>query len=41
MECEERALLDEWMARWADLVGFEVIEVLTSPAAAALVAPRL
>jgi hypothetical protein len=30
MECEDRALLDEWMARWEDLVRFEVAEVLTS-----------
>ena len=26
----DRALLDAWMARWSDLVDFEVIPVLTS-----------
>jgi hypothetical protein len=30
MECEDRTLLDEWMAQWDDLVRFEVAEVLTS-----------
>jgi hypothetical protein len=37
MECADRARLDEWMARWSDLVEFEVIEVVTSPEAAARV----
>jgi hypothetical protein len=35
MECADRALLDEWMAAWDDLVRFEVIEVVTSADAAA------
>jgi hypothetical protein len=30
MECGDRALLDAWIARWADLVEFEVTPVLTS-----------
>lgn len=30
METEDRALLDEWMARWSDIVDFEVHEVVTS-----------
>ena len=38
MECEERALLDEWMSHWTDLVRFEVIPVITSTEAAAKVA---
>jgi hypothetical protein len=38
MECADRSLLDEWMAQWADLVRFEVVEVMTSAAAAAVVA---
>ena len=38
MECENRALLEEWMGRWADLVDFEVIPVVTSSEAAAAVA---
>jgi hypothetical protein len=41
MECEDRALLDEWIARWSDIVDFEVLEVMTSAEAAATVAPRL
>ena len=37
MECADRALLDAWIARWSDLVEFEVVEVITSPEAAARV----
>lgn len=35
-----RALLDAWIARWSDLVDFEVMPVLTSAEAAAAVAAR-
>lgn len=35
MECEDRSLLDTWMAHWADLVRFEVIPVISSAEAAA------
>jgi len=41
MECDDRRLLDEWMASWQDIVAFEVIPVMTSAEAAAAVAPRL
>ena len=41
MECEDRRLLDEWLANWADLVDFEVHPVMTSPEAASTIAPRL
>lgn len=41
MECDERALLDQWIAQWDDIVDFEVIPVITSADAAAAVAPRL
>jgi len=41
MDCADRALLDAWMARWSDLVRFEVIPVVTSQEAAATIAPRL
>lgn len=41
METDERALLDEWIANWSDLVEFEVHPVMTSAAAAARIAPRL
>jgi hypothetical protein len=35
MECSDRALLDEWMGAWADLVEFQVIPVIASSEAAA------
>ena len=35
MECDDRALLDEWMAAWTDLVEVEVVPVITSAEAAA------
>ncbi len=41
MECDERRLLDEWIANWRDIVDFEVIPAMTSAEAAAAVAPRL
>lgn len=41
MECEKRQLLTQWMARWEDLIDFEIIPVITSADAAAAVAPRL
>ena len=41
MECADRALLDQWLARWQDLVDFEVVPVLTSAEAQARVAPLL
>ncbi len=41
MEAADRALLDEWMANWKDLVDFEVYPVVTSHEAAAKIAPLL
>ena len=41
MECADRQLLERWMARWNDLVDFEVHPVLTSAQAAERIAPRL
>jgi hypothetical protein len=41
MDAPDRALLDRWIARWADLVDFDVIPVITSAEAQAAVAPRL
>ena len=41
MDAPDRALLDQWLARWTDLVDFEVVPVVTSADAAASVAPRL
>ena len=39
MECDDRSLLDTWMAAWQDIVAFEVHPVMTSAEAAARVAP--
>jgi hypothetical protein len=41
MECDDRALLDEWLSQWSDIVDFEVIPAMSSAEAAAAVAPRL
>jgi hypothetical protein len=30
METSDRALLDEWIGRWSDLMEFEVLPVLSS-----------
>ena len=37
MECEDPALLVQWMAAWRDIVDFEVVPVVTSAEAAAMV----
>jgi hypothetical protein len=37
MECDDRTVLDEWMSRWTDLIDFEVVPVIGSADAAALV----
>jgi hypothetical protein len=39
MEAEDPSLLDEWIARWSDIVEFEVHPVITSAEAAERVAP--
>lgn len=41
MECDDPALLREWMAAWDDVVDFQVVPVITSAEAAAAIAPRL
>jgi hypothetical protein len=41
MESDDRALLDQWIAQWEDIVDFEVFPVITSAEAAAAIAPRL
>jgi Domain of unknown function (DUF3303) len=40
MECDDRSLLEQWAARWEDLVSFEVVSVMTSAEALAAVRPR-
>jgi Protein of unknown function (DUF3303) len=34
MECDDRALLDAWIAQWEDVVAFDVTPVVTSAEAA-------
>lgn len=41
METADRALLDQWIANWKDIVDFEVHPVMTSKEAAERVAPHL
>ncbi|HYN09061.1 MAG TPA: DUF3303 family protein [Vicinamibacterales bacterium] len=41
MECDSRGPLDEWIGRWADLIDFEVLPVVTSADAQKALAPRL
>jgi uncharacterized protein DUF3303 len=41
METDDRALLDEWIAHWSDIVDFEVYPVITSAEASERIAPRL
>lgn len=41
MECADPRLLEQWIARWSDLVDFEVLPVITSAQATEQIAPRL
>ena len=41
METPDRALLEQWMANWGDIVEFEVHPVITSKEASERVAPNL
>ena len=41
MESPDRARLNEWLQQWQDIVDFDVIPVITSSDAHAIVAPRL
>jgi hypothetical protein len=41
METADRALLDQWMANWSDIVDFEVHPVISSQEAAEKIAPLL
>ena len=40
METHDRALLDQWLANWSDLVDFEVHQVMTSRDAAEAINPQ-
>ncbi|HTZ46529.1 MAG TPA: DUF3303 family protein [Verrucomicrobiae bacterium] len=41
METNDRALLDEWIAQWNDIVDFEVYAVISSKEAAEKIGPGL
>ena len=41
MKANDRELLDEWLAKWSDIVDFEVHVVITSQQAAERVQSRL
>ena len=41
MECDDPALLDQWMSRWSDVMSFKVVPVVTSAEAVAIVSSRL
>jgi len=41
METEDRALLDQWIANWSDIVDFEVHPVISSKEASDKIGPRL
>jgi hypothetical protein len=41
METDDPRLLEEWMARWSDIVDFEVHPIITSAQAAETIAPSL
>ncbi len=41
METEDRALLEQWIANWSDIVDFEVHSVISSKEAAEKIGPRI
>ena len=41
MESDDQALVDQWIANWADIVDFDVIPVVPSAEAVATIAPAL
>lgn len=41
MECDDPALLQQWIAQWNDLIDFEVVPVRTSAEVRATVEPLL
>lgn len=41
MECNDRSLLDQWIANWSDIVDFEVYPIMTSKEAVDLITPTL
>ena len=41
METDDRSQLDEWIAKWSDIVSFEVFPVISSKEAAERIASKL
>jgi Protein of unknown function (DUF3303) len=41
METEDRALLDQWIANWSDIIDFEVYPVISSKEASERIGPQL
>jgi hypothetical protein len=41
METDDRRSLEQWMARWSDLIDFEVMPVLSSQQVQERLAPKL
>jgi hypothetical protein len=41
MKCDDRSLLDQWIAQWHDLVEFEVVPVITSAEARSALGSQL
>jgi hypothetical protein len=41
MECADPRHLEQWIARWSDLVDFEILQVISSAEAAEKIKPRL
>ena len=41
METDDERLLDAWIARWSDLIDFEIVPVVSSKEASERIAPRL
>ncbi len=41
METSDRALLDQWMGHWSDIVDFDVFPIVPSAEAAETIASRL
>jgi hypothetical protein len=41
MECDDPQLMQQWTEHWQDLVDFEIIPVITSKEAAAVIASQL
>jgi hypothetical protein len=41
METDDRALLEQWMEKWRDIIEFEVYPVMTSKEVVEKISPRL